>query len=74
MPTPTVLPSPPGRKIVLVATRAESCEYHSDPWIQMLFATVPAKYARALLRGKLEGNETGPDGQAKYVPNGLRVT
>jgi hypothetical protein len=31
-----------------VATRAESSEQGSDPWVQMLFATVPAKYARPL--------------------------
>jgi len=62
-----------GRKLILVATRSESCEQGSDPWVQMLFATVPAKYARPLLRGKLRENEIAPDGQAKYVPNGLRV-
>ncbi len=39
----------------------------------MLFATVPAKYARTLLAGKLGANELEADGQAKYVPNGLRV-
>ncbi len=62
-----------GRKIVLVATRAESCEFNWDPWIQMLFATVPEKYAKLLIGDNLRDNEREPDGQAKYVPNGLRV-
>lgn len=38
----------------------------------MLFATVPQRYARYLIRETLD-NELCPDGQARYVPNGLRV-
>ncbi len=57
----------------MVATRSESSEYRSDPWVQMLFATVPAKFAKFLIGDKTLENETTLDGQAKYVPNGLRV-
>lgn len=38
----------------------------------MLMATVPAKYSK-LLGKSIPTNEVVPDGQAKYVPHGLRV-
>jgi hypothetical protein len=38
----------------------------------MLMATVPSNYAR-LLGISVPPNEVAPDGQAIYVPNGLRV-
>ncbi len=42
-------------------------------WRQMLLATLPARYARALGTDWNSKNEINQDGQAKYVPNGLRV-
>jgi len=42
-------------------------------WRQMLLATLPARYAKVLGTDWSSSNEVAPDGQAKYVPNGLRV-
>jgi radical SAM superfamily enzyme YgiQ (UPF0313 family) len=62
-----------GRKIVLVASSTEANEYSQDCWIQMLFATLPAPVAKHFVNLDILRNETWPDGQARYVPNGLRV-
>jgi len=61
-----------GVPIVLAASQSESCERGHSQWLQMLYATVPTKYARHI-SGFDFGTETWPDGQAKFVPNGLRV-
>lgn len=61
-----------GRKFVLAASNSESNEFMQSSWRQMLLATLPQRYARMFTGWSLE-NETWPDGQAKYVPNGLRV-
>lgn len=61
-----------GKKIVLAASNSESNEFMQSSWRQMLLATLPQKYAKLFTGWSLE-NETWPDGQAKYVPNGLRV-
>jgi len=42
-------------------------------WRQMLLATLPARYARYMGADWSSTNEVAPDGQAKYVPHGLRV-
>jgi radical SAM superfamily enzyme YgiQ (UPF0313 family) len=39
----------------------------------MLLATLPERYARYMGADWSSKNEVAPDGQAKYVPNGLRV-
>lgn len=62
-----------GRKIVLAASDSESSEYLRSAWRQMLLATLPARYAKALGTDWSSKNEVKPDGQATYVPNGLRV-
>lgn len=62
-----------GRKIVLAACDSESSEYLRSAWRQMLLATLPARYAKALGTDWSSTNEIKPDGQAMYVPNGLRV-
>jgi len=62
-----------GKKIVLVASDSESSEYLGSTWRQMLLATLPDRYARYMgTRWSLK-NEIAPDGQAKYVPHGLRI-
>lgn len=61
-----------GTRIVLAASPSESCEYQRSTWRQMLLATLPARYARWISDVSV-GNELAPDGQAKYVPHGLRV-
>lgn len=64
---------PRGKKIVLAATDSESSEYLKSTWRQMLLATLPAKYARWMGTDVSLKNEVAPDGQAKYVPHGLRI-
>ncbi len=39
----------------------------------MLYAALPARFARFSMDGGTVENELAPDGQAKYVPHGLRV-
>jgi radical SAM superfamily enzyme YgiQ (UPF0313 family) len=64
--------SHPGKKIVLAASNSESSEYMRSTWRQMLLATLPMQYARFVSDISVK-NEIWPDGQAKYVPTGLRV-
>jgi radical SAM superfamily enzyme YgiQ (UPF0313 family) len=65
--------NPAGKKIVLTASTSESSEYLKSTWRQMLLATLPARYARLLKTTWSTHVEVQPDGQAKYVPQGLRV-
>jgi len=62
-----------GKMIVLAATASESSEYLRSTWRQMLLATLPDKYAKYLGVNWSSDVEVNEDGQAKYVPNGLRV-
>jgi radical SAM superfamily enzyme YgiQ (UPF0313 family) len=61
------------RMIVLAASDSESNEYLRSTWRQMLLATLPARYARYLGTDWSLQNEVAADGQAKYVPHGLRI-
>jgi radical SAM superfamily enzyme YgiQ (UPF0313 family) len=62
-----------GKLIVLAAATSESSEYLRSSWRQMLLATLPSKYAKYLGVNWSTDVEVREDGQAKYVPNGLRV-
>ncbi len=62
-----------GKKIVLAASDSESNEYLRSTWRQMLLATLPARYARYFGTDWSIKNEVLPDGQASYVPHGLRI-
>jgi len=62
-----------GKPIVLAASTSESTEYLRSTWRQMLLAATPARYARQLRVPWAREVETEADGQAKYVPQGLRV-
>jgi hypothetical protein len=62
-----------GKLIVLAASTSESTEYQRSTWRQMLLATLPDKYARAMGTDWSTAVEVNPDGTARYVPNGLRV-
>ena len=62
-----------GKPIVLTACDSESNEYLRSTWRQMLLATLPARYAKYIGTNWSVKNEVAPDGQAKYVPHGLRV-
>jgi len=62
-----------GRKIVLAASSSESSEHMHSAWKQMLLATLPSRYASVFNVDWGARGEVWPDGQAKYVPQGLRV-
>jgi radical SAM superfamily enzyme YgiQ (UPF0313 family) len=62
-----------GKRIILMASDSESSEYRRSNWRQMLLATLPARYARYIGPDWSVKNEIGTDGQAKYVPQGLRI-
>jgi len=61
-----------GAKIVLAASDSESSEYLRSTWRQMLLACLPARYAHYMSDISFD-NEVAKDGQAKYVPHGLRI-
>lgn len=65
----------PGKKIVLAASDSESSEHLRSTWRQMLLATIPARMSRFpyYMADISSKNEVLEDGQAAYVPNGLRV-
>lgn len=60
-------------KFVLVASLTEASEFNHSIWQQMLFATIPARYARTFIEAAAFEPARWPDGRAKHVPNGLRV-
>jgi radical SAM superfamily enzyme YgiQ (UPF0313 family) len=62
-----------GKRIVLAASVTESNEYKQSVWRQMLYAVLPARIAGYIFDLETVQNELRADGQAKYVPNGLRV-
>lgn len=61
------------RRIVLAASTSESCEYKQSAYRQMLLATLPANYAGRLGIDWSSQVDVADDGQAVYVPHGLRV-
>ena len=64
-----------GKKIVLAASNSESSEYQHSSWRQMLLATLPARYTKFpfYMVDINYRNEVRADGQAMYVPHGLRI-
>jgi radical SAM superfamily enzyme YgiQ (UPF0313 family) len=62
-----------GRRIVLAASDSESTEYLRSNWRQMLLAALPARYAHYIGPDWSVKNDIGLDGQARYVPQGLRI-
>lgn len=60
-------------RIVLVASLTEASEFNHSIWQQMLFATIPSRYARTFIDPEALRPQTWPDGRARHVPNGLRV-
>lgn len=61
-----------GKRIVLAASDSESSEFMKSTWRQMLLATLPARFGHFISRVSVK-NDVRPDGQAMYVPQGLRV-
>ena len=65
--------NPKGVKFVLTAPDTESTEQAFSPWKQMVYASVPARFApRWTYRDKFD-QPRYPDGTAKVMPYGVRV-
>jgi radical SAM superfamily enzyme YgiQ (UPF0313 family) len=64
---------PQGVKFVLTAPETESTEQGFSPWKQMVYASVPARYAPRFLYKKYLNPESYPDGTAKVMPLGVRI-
>jgi len=64
---------PQGVRFVLTAPETESTEQGFSPWKQMVYASVPARYAPRFLYRKYLNPESNPDGTAKVMPLGLRI-
>ena len=62
-----------GVRFVLTAPETESTEQGFSPWKQMVYASVPARFAPRFLYKKHLNPESYPDGSAKVVPLGLRI-
>ena len=60
-----------GRKIVLAASDSESSEYMRCAWRQMLPATLPQHYARALGADWSSRNEVASDGQVPFPEHAM---
>src|SRR5437867_3740953 len=64
---------PKGVRFVLTAPETESTEQGFSPWKQMVYASVPARFAPRFLYKKHLNAESNPDGTAKVMPLGLRI-
>ena len=64
---------PRGTRLVITAPATESTEQQFSPWKQMVYASVPARFApRACYRRNLEQPHHA-DGTAVVMPYGARV-
>jgi radical SAM superfamily enzyme YgiQ (UPF0313 family) len=64
---------PRGVRFVLTAPATESAEHQFSPWKQMVYASVPARFAPRFTYRKSLDQPTYPDGAAVAMPYGLRV-
>ncbi len=62
-----------GSRFVLTVPETESTEQGFSPWKQMMYASVPARFAPRALYKKYLATEHNPDGTARVVPLGLRI-
>jgi radical SAM superfamily enzyme YgiQ (UPF0313 family) len=62
-----------GVRFVLTAPDTESTEQAFSPWKQMVYASVPARFAPRLVYKRHLQQETNPDGTAAIMPYGLRI-
>ena len=65
---------PQGVKFVLTAPDTEATEQAFSPWKQMVYASAPARYVPRFTYKKNLAKEWYPDGTAKVMPYGVRVT
>jgi radical SAM superfamily enzyme YgiQ (UPF0313 family) len=64
---------PRGVRFVLTAPETESTEQGFSPWKQMVYASVPARFAPRFMYRKYLNSESYPDGTARVAPLGLRI-
>ena len=64
---------PGGVRFVLTAPDTESTEQGFSPWKQMVYASVPARFAPRFAYRNALRQETYPDGTAVVMPYGLRI-
>ncbi len=64
---------PQGVRFVLTAPETESTEQGFSPWKQMVYASVPARFAPRFLYKKQLNTESYPDGTARVMPLGMRI-
>jgi radical SAM superfamily enzyme YgiQ (UPF0313 family) len=64
---------PRGVRFVLTAADTESTEQQFSPWKQMVYASVPARFAPRFFYKKNLKQPTNPDGTAVVIPYGARV-
>ena len=62
-----------GVRFVLTAPDTESTEQAFSPWKQMVYASVPARFAPRLVYKRHLQQESNPDGTAAIMPYGLRI-
>ncbi|MEX2261938.1 MAG: radical SAM protein [Bryobacteraceae bacterium] len=62
-----------GVRFVLTAPDTESTEQGFSPWKQMVYASVPARFAPRSLYQKQLQQQTYPDGSAVVMPYGTRI-
>jgi radical SAM superfamily enzyme YgiQ (UPF0313 family) len=65
---------PNGVRFVLTAPDTESTEHGFSPWKQMVYASVPARFAPRFAYRKSLEQPLYPDGTAVVMPYGLRIT
>ena len=63
-----------GVRFVLTAPDTESTEQQFSPWKQMVYASVPARFAPRMFYKKNLAQPVNPDGTAIVMPYGTRVT
>ncbi len=69
----TVKYHPRGVRFVLTAPDTESTENAFSPWKQMVYASVPARFAPRVFYRKNFQQELNQDGTARIMPYGLRI-
>jgi len=65
---------PRGTRFVITAPATESTEQQFSPWKQMVYASVPARFAPRICYRKNLEQPRNPDGTAVVMPYGARVT
>src|SRR6266567_1015065 len=65
--------NPQGVRFVLTAPDTESTEQGFSPWQQMVYASVPARFAPRFIYENSLRQQSYPDGTAVVMPYGVRI-